>query len=81
YTPINNTSGTSFNTLAVNLEENSSRQPVNYLIPPGIERVQSLSNNGVNILQNEQSLSMRINNLQPGNSRAVFKTLNLDIRR
>ncbi|MFX6035615.1 hypothetical protein ABTE74_19745, partial [Acinetobacter baumannii] len=28
YTPINNTSGTSFNTLAVNLEENSSRQPV-----------------------------------------------------
>ena len=81
YTPINNTSGTSFNTLAVNLEENSSRQPVNYLIPPGIERVQSLSNNGVNILQNEQSLSMRINNLQPGNTRAVFKTLNLDIRR
>ncbi|MFY8004716.1 MAG: cell surface protein SprA, partial [Chitinophagaceae bacterium] len=34
YTPITG-STTSFNTLAVNLEENSSRTPVNYLIPPG----------------------------------------------
>ena len=80
YTPINNASGTSFNTLAVNLEENSSRQPVNYLMPPGVERVQLLSNNGVNIQQNEQALSLRINNLLSGESRAVFKTLHLDMR-
>jgi cell surface protein SprA len=40
---------TSFNVLAVNVEENSKRQPVNYLIPPGIERVQQLSNNGINL--------------------------------
>ncbi len=80
YTPINNAAGTRFNTLAVNLEENSSRQPVNYLIPPGIERVQQLSNNGVNLLQNEQSMSMQVRDLFSGDSRAVFKTLNLDIR-
>jgi cell surface protein SprA len=80
YTPVNNANGTIFNTLAVNLEENSSRQPVNYLMPPGIERVQFLSNNGVNLQQNEQALSMKIANLFTGDARAVFKTLSYDFR-
>ncbi len=80
YTPVNNNSGTTFNTLAVNLEENSSRQPVNYIMPPGVERVQLLSNNGVNLQQNEQSMSLRVGNLLSGDARGVFKTLNLDIR-
>jgi cell surface protein SprA len=80
YTPVNNSVGTIFNTLAVNLEDNSSRQPVNYLMPPGVERVQLLSNNGVNLQQNEQALSMRVSNLATGDARGVFKTLNLDIR-
>ncbi len=80
YTPVTNTAGTTFNTLAVNLEENSSRQPVNYIMPPGVERVQLLSNNGVNLQQNEQAMSLQVRNLQNGDSRAVFKTLNLDIR-
>ena len=79
YTPINNAGGTVFNTLAVNLEENSSRQPVNYIMPPGVERVQLLSNNGVNLQQNEQALSLKVNNLLTGDSRGVFKTLNLNI--
>jgi cell surface protein SprA len=80
YTPINNAAGTVLNTLAVNLEENSSRQPVNYIMPPNVERVQLLSNNGVNLQQNEQAMSLKINNLISGDARAVFKTLNLDIR-
>ncbi len=80
YTPINNNTGTVFNTLAVNLEENSSRQPVNYIMPPGVERVQLLSNNGVNLQQNEQAMSLKISNLLTGDSRGVFKTLNLDMR-
>jgi cell surface protein SprA len=80
YTPINNAAGTSLNTLSVNLEENSSRQPVNYLIPPGIERVQQLSNNGINLLQNEQSISLQAKNLFTGDARAIFKTMNLDMR-
>jgi len=71
---------TSFNVLAVNLEENSKRQPVNYLIPPGIERVQQLSNNGINLLQNEQAMSYQIRNLQTNDIRASFKTMNLDMR-
>lgn len=81
YNPISNaTNPSTFSVLAVNLEENSSRTPVNYVIPPGIERVQQLSNNGVNLLLNEQALSMRFSNLRPKQSRAVFKTLNMDIR-
>ncbi len=80
YTPINS-STTTFNTLAVNLEQNSSRTPVNYQVPPGIERVQQLSNNGVNLLQNEQSMSMQVRNLADGDARADFKTVNLDMRR
>ncbi|MEI6264075.1 MAG: cell surface protein SprA [Sphingobacteriia bacterium] len=82
YTPINNNaSNTTFNTLAVNLEENSSRQPVNYIMPPNVERVQLLSNNGVNLQQNEQALSLRVSNLPSGGTRGVFKILNLDVRR
>ncbi|MGI8635697.1 MAG: cell surface protein SprA, partial [Segetibacter sp.] len=71
---------TTFNVLAVNVEENSKRQPVNYLIPPGIERVQQLSNNGINLLQNEQAMSYKIRNLPANDIRAAFKTMNLDLR-
>ncbi len=79
YTPIK-PSSTTINILAVNVEENSNRQPIPYRTPPGIDRVQELSNNGVNLLQNEQAMSLQINNLQKHDSRAVFKTLNLDLR-
>ncbi len=80
YKPLPANSPTTFDVLAVNLEENSSRQPIPYKIPPGIERVQMLSNNGVNLLQNEQSMSLRALNLGKNDSRAVFKTMNLDMR-
>lgn len=77
---IPNSASTLLNTLAVNVQENSSRTPVNYVIPPGIQRVQQLSNNGINILQNEQAMSMQVFNLKKGDSRADFKTVNLDLR-
>ncbi|MEO6000303.1 MAG: cell surface protein SprA, partial [Chitinophagaceae bacterium] len=80
YKPIAANSGTDFNVLAVNVEENSQRRPIPYVIPPDIERVQQLSNNNVNILQNEQALSMQICNLATRDTRGVFKTLNLDLR-
>ena len=80
YIKLPNNSPTTFNTLAVNLEENSARQPVNYVIPPGIERVQQLSNNGVNLLQNEQALSIQVRNLTRGDARGVFKTVPFDMR-
>lgn len=69
-----------FNTLAVNLEENDQRQPVRYVIPPGIERQQTQSNNNVQLYLNEQSLSVQLCGLPKDESRGVFKTMNLDMR-
>ena len=66
--------------LAVNIEENDQRSPIPYRQPPGIERQQQISNNNVQLLQNEQSLSVRVNNLLKDQARGVFKTMNLDLR-
>src|SRR5204862_3170383 len=66
--------------LAVNVEENDQRQPIPYKEPPGIERQQKLSNNNVPLLLNEQSLSLKFNNLTQKESRGVFKTINYDLR-
>jgi cell surface protein SprA len=69
---------TEFNIDAVNIEENSSRQPFNYVLPNGIRREQNLG--VVNTLQNEQSLALRVENLQPSGRRAVFKYTDTDLR-
>ncbi len=80
YKPIDLNGVTPFNVSAANIEENDKRIPIPYRIPPGIERVQALSNGGINILQNEQALSMVICNLEDGQARGVFKTVNYDLR-
>ncbi|MGE5107541.1 MAG: cell surface protein SprA [Sphingobacteriales bacterium] len=80
YKPLPANNFTSFNISAVNVEENDRRSPIPYKIPPGIERVQQLSNNGVNLLQNEQALSMQICGLVDGESRAIFRPVQYDLR-
>ena len=47
YTNLPANDPVSTNVLAVNIEENDSREPIPYRIPPGIERQQELSNNNV----------------------------------
>jgi cell surface protein SprA len=79
--PLPTNSGTSFNVTAVNIEQNSTRYPIAYVIPPGVARQQELSSNNVNLLLNEQSLSLQICHLMPGDARGVYKTTNLDLRR
>lgn len=70
-----------FNVGAVNIEENDKRQPLPYRTPLAVTREQILSNNGVNLLQNEQSLSLQFNNLTKGDAKAVFQTFpNRDLR-
>ncbi|MEO5647206.1 MAG: cell surface protein SprA, partial [Chitinophagaceae bacterium] len=72
---------TAFNVGAVNIEENDKRTPLPYRTPKEIERVQTLSNNGVNLLQNEQSLTLQFCDLLKKDSRAVFQTFaNRDLR-
>jgi cell surface protein SprA len=70
-----------FNVGAVNIEENDKRTPLPYRTPRDIERVQTLSNNGVNLLQNEQSLTVQFCNLVKNDGKAVFQTYaNRDLR-
>ncbi len=70
-----------FNVGAVNIEENDKRFPLPYRTPREIERVQTLSNNGVNLLQNEQSLTLQFCNLGRKDAKAVFQTFgNKDLR-
>lgn len=71
--------GTLVDVNAVNVEENSARLPIPYVMPPGVEREQ-LNNNNTIIRQNEQSLSFKVENLEPKDSRGVFKNVNIDVR-
>ncbi len=74
-----NSPTTQFDISAVNIEENASRRPVNYVLPPGIERVIDPANPQLRQL-NEQSLLMRAIELVPGDSRAAYKNLSMDFR-
>ncbi|RNI37373.1 cell surface protein SprA [Hanamia caeni] len=75
------TSDNDFNVGAVNIEENDKRTPLPYRTPTEIERVQTLSNNGVNLLQNEQSLTLQFCDLAKNDGKAVFQTfVNKDLR-
>ena len=72
---------TDLDVLAVNVQENNDKCPVNYIIPPGVQREQLYNNNTI-INQNEQSLALRISGdgLEPEDSRAVFKNVSIDMR-
>ncbi len=70
---------TPFDVNAVSIEENAARAPFNYTIPYGISREQSVGA-FPDILQNEQALSMSICSLGYCDARAIFKTLNMDLR-
>ncbi|MFN3969230.1 cell surface protein SprA [Flavobacterium sp.] len=72
---------TNFDVLAVNIQENAQRVPIPYVLPPGVVREEANNNNQV-ISQNEQSLSLRASGdgLEVGDSRAVFKNVQVDMR-
>jgi cell surface protein SprA len=70
---------TIFNIAAVNIEENGNREPVPYLVPPGIIREQDVASANLRSL-NEQSLSYQVCNLEDGDSRAAYRTVNFDLR-
>jgi cell surface protein SprA len=65
----------------VNIEENGNRNPIPYVVPPGIQRQRNYNNLQTNSKLNEQSLSLIITNLRDGYSRASFKTFNNDLRK
>lgn len=70
---------TLFEVSAVNIEENENREPVPYVLPPGVFR-EELYENNTNVRQNEQSLSLRVCDLVPQDARAVYKNFQIDMR-
>ena len=64
---------------AVNVEENTERQPVAYVLPPGISRVQDPQQQQLTE-DNEQALCLTVKNLSQNESKAVYKNTNLDLR-
>jgi cell surface protein SprA len=75
----NDDPGTSFDVSAVNYEENGTKSPVNYVLPPKIE--QQLTYGPSNpIHQNEQAMALKVCNLDDGDARATYKNVDLDVR-
>ncbi len=70
---------TSFQVSSVNIEENGSKEPINYVLPPGITRVTDPNQPQVRQL-NEQSLLLKVEDLQDNDGKAVFKNVQLDLR-
>ena len=70
---------TEFDVSAVSIEQNSTKKPVNYVLPPGIDRIIDPSNPQL-IQLNEQSMSLKAVNLHPGDARGVYKSSMLDMR-
>lgn len=70
---------TQFLVSTVNIEENGSKIPVNYVLPPKIRREVDVTTTNLQQM-NEQALQLRVCNLNDGDARAVFKTTNMDIR-
>jgi cell surface protein SprA len=70
---------TEFDILAVNIEENSQRFPLNYVTPPGISREIDAGTANLRSL-NEQSLVLRVRNLEDGDARAAFRAIDVDMR-
>lgn len=69
----------SFAISSVNIEENDKRTPVNYVLPPGVNRVIDPSQPQITEL-NEQAMEYRIIDLADGDAKAAFKNVNIDIR-
>lgn len=63
----------------VNIEENSSREPVNYVLPPDVTRIQDPGQAQATLL-NEQSMSLKVTGLQAGDARGVYKNTLNDLR-
>jgi cell surface protein SprA len=69
----------SFEISSVSIEENSGKIPVNYVLPPGFDRITDPQNPQLRQL-NEQSMVLKVQNLEDGDARAAFRNVNLDIR-
>lgn len=85
YTSLPAGSATSLTITQVNTQDNSLRTPIPYKMPPGVQQLQTLQgagsvSNGSAYLEKEQSMSLNISDLAKNDSRAVIKSMNMDMR-
>ena len=71
---------TSFSLSTVNIEENGSRYPVPYNLPPNIERESWYSTSSSYTELNEQALELDITELNAGDARAIYRNAQYDLR-
>ena len=76
-TPVNGSA--SIDVQTVNIEENSTRTPVNYVLPPGVSR-QTDPGQAQLIAQNEQAMVLRVAHLSPRDAKAMYKNTGYDMR-
>ena len=65
---------------SVNIEENSNKEPVNYVLPPGVSRETDPGQPQLR-QQNEQAMVIKVLDLAPADARAVYKKINFDLRK
>ncbi len=63
----------------VNIEENADREPVNYVLPPGVTRIVDPGQSQA-VQLNEQSMSMKVTGLKAGDGRGVYRDTQQDLR-
>ncbi|MDT8308242.1 MAG: cell surface protein SprA, partial [Bacteroidales bacterium] len=80
YIPNDDQTGTIFDVSTVNIEENAFRKPINYMLPPDIEREKNINSTKLTQL-NEQSLALKVCGIIDGDARAVYRTTDFDLRR
>lgn len=77
--PVTETPETTFDIAAVNIEENGDRDPIRYVLPPGIQQQVDVGSANLRNL-NEQSLSLVVCGLVDGDARAGFRNMQVDMR-
>jgi cell surface protein SprA len=63
----------------VNIQENENRNPIPYVLPPGIQR-EILRGSTTLQKQNEQALTLKVTDLEPDQTRGIFKNVKVDLR-
>jgi len=79
YLPDDNENQVVFDLSTVSIEEDGSKEPIPYVMPPGIERETNWGSTNQQQL-NEQSMVLTVGNLIDGDSRAAYKTSDFDFR-
>jgi cell surface protein SprA len=79
YIVDDNENQTTFDIATVSIEENGTKQPIPYVLPPGIEREVNWGSTNQQKF-NEQSMVLKVCNLIDGDARAAYKTCAFDFR-